>query len=118
MRRWPLTVQVPLQVTFHGIAQSDALYDAVRTRAEKLERYYDRILSCRVALELSARHHRQGKHYAVRIDLKVPGGEIAVTHGENEDLQIALRDAFAAAQRRLEDHARRQRGDVKRHSAQ
>ena len=53
----------------------------------------------------------------VRIDLKVPGGEIAVTHEHDEDLQIALRDAFDAARRRLEDYARVQRGDVKHHPA-
>jgi ribosome-associated translation inhibitor RaiA len=102
-------MQVPLQVSFRGIAQSDALYNAIRARAEKLERYYDHIMSCRVALELAARHPAQGRHYAVRIDLRVPGGEVAVTQGENESLDIALRDAFAAARRSLEDYARRQR---------
>jgi hypothetical protein len=44
----------------------------------------------------------------------VPGGELAVTRQHDEDLQVALRDAFRAARRRLEDYARTQRGDVKR----
>lgn len=102
-------MQVPLQVSFRGVDQCDALYRAIRARAEKLERYCDHIMSCRVALEQSASHHRQGRQYAVRIDLKVPGGEVAVTHEENESLDIALRDAFAAARRRLENYARDQR---------
>jgi cold shock CspA family protein/ribosome-associated translation inhibitor RaiA len=75
-------------------------------------------MSCRVVLELPARHQRKGKQYAVRIDLKVPGGELAVTREHDEDLQVAVRDAFDAARRRLEDYARRQRGDVKRHPPQ
>ena len=108
-------MQIPLQISFHGVAHSDALHEAVRKKAEKLDRYYDRIMSCRVALELAGRHQRKGKQYVVRIDLKVPGGEIAVTHEHDEDLQVALRDAFDAARRRLEDYARTQRGDVKRH---
>jgi len=29
----------------HGIEHSDALYNAIREKAEKLERYYDRIMS-------------------------------------------------------------------------
>jgi ribosomal subunit interface protein len=108
-------MQIPLQISLHGVAHSDALYDAIRTKAEKLERYYERVMSCRVVLELDARHKQHGKQFVVRIDLKVPGGEIVVTHEHDEDLNIALRDAFDAARRRLEDYARVQRGDVKRH---
>ena len=109
-------MQVPLQISLHGIEHSDVLYNAVREKSEKLERYYDRIMSCRVVLELAG-HKRKGKQYSARIDLKVPGGEIVVTHQHDEDLQIALRDAFDAVRRRLEDYARTQRGDVKQHSS-
>jgi cold shock CspA family protein len=45
-----------------------------------------------------------------------PGGELAVTREHDEDLQVALRDAFDAARRRLEDYARGQRADVKHHA--
>jgi len=110
-------MQIPLQISLHGIAHSDVLYDAIRAKAEKLERYYERVMSCRVVLELAGRHKHQGKQFTVRIDLKVPGGEIVVTHQHDEDLQIALRDAFDAVRRRLEDYARTQRGDVKQHSS-
>lgn len=109
-------MQVPLQVSFRGIGRSEALSDSIREKAGRLEQYYDRIVSCRVVLELDGRHKRQGKQYKVRIDLKVPGGELAVTHEHDEDIQIALREAFDAARRRLEDHARVARGDVKRHA--
>ena len=109
-------MQIPLQISLHGIERSNALYTAIQDKATKLERYYDRIISCRVVLELNARHKHQGKQFNVRIDLKVPGGELVVTHQHDEDLQIALRDAFDAARRRLEDYAREQRGDVKQHS--
>ena len=109
-------MQIPLQISLHGIKQSDALSKAIREKARKLERYYTRITRCRVVLELSARHKARGKQFAARIDLKVPGGEIAVTRQHDEDLQVALRDAFEAARRKLEDHAREQRGDVKRHA--
>lgn len=111
-------METPLQISLRGIAHSDVLHNAIQQKAKKLERYYAHIMSCRVVLELTARHHRKGKQYSARIDLKVPGGEIAVTHEHDEDLQIALRDAFDAARRRLEDYARGQRGDVKRHAAE
>ena len=104
-------METPLQISLRGIAHSDALHDAIQQKARKLERYYTHIMSCRVVLELTAHHKRKGKQYSARIDLKVPGGEIAVTHEHDEDLQIALRDAFDAARRQLEDYARVQRGD-------
>lgn len=107
-------MQIPLQISLHGISPSEALYDAIRARAGKLERYYDRIVSCRVVLELDARHQRKGRQFAARIDLKVPGGEIAVTREHDEDPHVALRDAFDALRRRLADHARVRRGEVKR----
>jgi hypothetical protein len=59
----------------------------------------------------------------VRVDLTVPGGELAVTRGPSplhqahEDPLVAIRDAFDAARRELMDYARRQRGQVKAHAA-
>ncbi|OGA60901.1 MAG: 30S ribosomal protein S30 [Betaproteobacteria bacterium RIFCSPLOWO2_12_FULL_65_14] len=109
-------MQLPLQISLHGIEPSDALYNAIREKAEKLDRYYEHIMSCRVVLELAGRHKHRGKQFVARVDLKVPGGEIVVTHEHDADPQVALRDAFDAARRRLEDYARTQRGDVKRHA--
>lgn len=111
-------MQLPLQISLHGIEHSDALYNAIREKAEKIDHYYRRIMSCRVVLELAGRHKRHGKQFMVRIDLKVPGSEIAITRVHDEELQIALRDAFDAARRKLEDYARGQRGDVKQHAAE
>jgi hypothetical protein len=50
----------------------------------------------------------------------VPGGKIVVSRepGEDhshEDLHVAVRDAFDAVRRRLQDHMRRLDGDTKQH---
>jgi ribosomal subunit interface protein len=105
-----------IQISFQGLAHSNAVQGAIVERAGKLERFYEHLVSCRVVVALGARHKQHGNEYEVHIDLKVPGGEIAVTHAHNADVHVALRDAFNAATRRLEDYARRQRGDVKQHS--
>ena len=110
-------MQVPLQISLRGIAHSNALYAAIREKAEKLERYSRHLMSCRVVLELAGRHKTHGRQFTVRIDLKLRGGELAITRGPDEDLQVALRDAFDAARRKLEDFVREQRGDVKQHGA-
>jgi hypothetical protein len=44
--------------------------------------------------------------FNIHIDLGVPGKEIVVDRQENEDAYVALRDAFDAAKRQLEDYAR------------
>ena len=61
------------------------------------------------------KHNHQGREFVVRLDIKVPGGELVVNHEHNADAHVAVRDAFDAAKRKLQDYARRQRGEVKRH---
>ncbi|MBI5379065.1 MAG: ribosome-associated translation inhibitor RaiA [Nitrospirae bacterium] len=106
---------IPLQITVRNVLLSEAAENAIREKAAKLDRYYDRITSCRVVVEAPHRRHHQGVLYNVRVDLTVPGGELLVKREPHEDLYVAIRDAFDAARRQLEDYARRQRGQVKIH---
>jgi cold shock CspA family protein/ribosome-associated translation inhibitor RaiA len=99
---------------------SPAVEARIRERAARLEHLFDRVTSCRVVVEARHHHHHKGNLYGVRIDLRVPGEEIFVGRAgpldhAHEDVYVAIRDAFDAAARRLEDHARRFRGDVKAH---
>lgn len=106
-------MQLPLQVTFRDVPHSAALEDQITRKAEKLNQFYSRITSCRVVVELVQKHHHQGKLYNVRLDITVPGEELPVTHGCNENVFLALRETFAVARRRLEEFARLQKGDGK-----
>ncbi|HJW08150.1 MAG TPA: HPF/RaiA family ribosome-associated protein [Holophagaceae bacterium] len=106
---------MPLQIVFHDLKPSDALEAAVRKRAEKLESFHGAIQSCRAVVEIAQKHKHQGKLFNVRIELAVPQGVIAVNRHAHEDPFVAIREAFDAARRRLEDHARVTRGDVKQH---
>lgn len=111
-------MQVPLQITFRNMDPSPALEDRIRSRADELEQFFDRIISCRVMVEAQHRHHQQGKIFHVRIDLAIPGAEMVVNrdpaeHHAHEDAHVAVRDAFDAARRQLQDAVRRMRGDLK-----
>jgi ribosomal subunit interface protein len=111
---------LPLQITFRQMDSSEAVESAIAKRAEKLDQHYERIMSCRVVVHAPHRHHHKGKLFAVAVDVKVPGGEIAVNRSQaedhaHEDVYVAIRDAFDALERQLEDFARRQRGEVKSH---
>ena len=113
-------MQVPLQITFRHMDSSPALEARIRQRAQELEHFFDRITACHVTVE-SRHRQRQGNLFEVRIDLVVPGREIVagrdrgINHA-HEDAHVAVRDAFDALRRRLEDHAREGRGDVKLHA--
>lgn len=108
-------MQVPLQITMQGMDHSDALETDIRNRAEKLERFHPKMMSCRVTVEQVRKHHQQGRHFTVRIAARVPGEEIAITRDHDEDIYVALRDAFDSARRRLEEAIREKRGEVKVH---
>ena len=126
---------LPVQVTFRNIEKRAGLEELVQEEAAKLERFFDRITSCRVVVERPQRAP-SGKLYHVRIDLGLPGGELVVTHtpslhGNQQDLKLqrtrteadsllvhkvpatAIQDAFREAKRRLQDYRRKQEGAVK-----
>jgi len=112
---------MPLEIVFHNIDRSPAVEAAVRERAEKLERFADNITSCRVTVEAPHKNHQQGNLYTVRVDLRFPGGEVVANrapaeHHAHEDVYVAVRDAFKAARRQLQDRQRIRRGDVKPHT--
>lgn len=108
-------MQTPLQITVRNIEHSDALETRIRDKAQKLEEFCKHIMFCRVVVEAPHKHHHQGKQFNVRIEIGVPGNEIVVNGDHHEDVYVALRDAFNAAKRQLEDYARKIRGDVKTH---
>lgn len=45
----------------------------------------------------------QGRPYGARIDLTLPQAELVVNKIEDEDVYVALRDAFQAIRRQLEE---------------
>ncbi len=139
-------MKIPLQITYRHMEATSAIEDNIREKAAKLDELHDGIMGCRVTIEAPHHHHRKGIAYVVRIDLTVPGGELVINrqpkrlvpkktngkaepdkdfaeshepskHAAREDLYVAIRDAFNAAGRKLQDHARRRRGNVKVHEA-
>lgn len=130
---------MPIQITFRGLAHSDALKGQIRERVAWLEQFYTDIVGCRVFVEVPHRHRHSGRHFHVCIEVTVPGGDPIVVshepslHGPSKDFErtehhkeseiesvhryarVAIHDAFDVARRLLQDFARKQRGDVKIH---
>ncbi|MBL4821654.1 MAG: ribosome-associated translation inhibitor RaiA [Gammaproteobacteria bacterium] len=105
------------QVVFHNIDQSDAIMDAVNKRIEKLERFCDQILTGRVVLDSPHNNHHKGKVYSVGLEIHTTKIEVRVNQEQHdnhahEDLYVAIRDAFNAAERQLKSVDKKHRADV------
>ena len=111
---------LPLEISFRNTDRSPAVERVVRQRAQALARHCDRLMHCRVVIEMTGRSQRKGRLYRARIDMKLPRQIISVGHASkanpgHADVFLAVRHAFDAASRRVQDFSRRRRGDVKLH---
>jgi ribosome-associated translation inhibitor RaiA len=110
-------MKLPLQVIFRDLVPLPSLESDIRRRAAKLEAFAPDLTSCHVVVEASGNRHHQGHRYVVKIDLRLPGVEMfSGEHQGDEDIEIAVRGAFDAVRRQLEDHVRQRRGQVKQHA--
>lgn len=109
-------MSIPVQVTFRDMEPSASVEAYIRNWVTKLEHIYSRIERCEVVVERPHQRHLKGQRFHVRVTLAVPGPDVVVSrdhalNGAHEDAYVAVRDAFRAARRQLEDHVRTKRDD-------
>lgn len=110
-----------LRIDFKNLDRSEAVEADIKRYADKLDEFCNKIISCHVVVERPHAHHRNGRLYHVRIDLTLPGHELVVNRHsdeahEHEDVHVAVRDAFAAMRRQIEDAIRKDHRHVKTHA--
>ena len=113
-------MQTPLELSFKNMGRSESIEQRIQTMVERLETRYGGITSCHVFVAAPHRHQRKGSHYDVRIEVRVPGTELAVNNepgdvNAHEDINVAIRDSFRAMERQLERWKKQARGRVKTH---
>ena len=106
---------LPVQITVRDMSISLALETTIRKYAEKLQRYYDRILSCHVVIKVSQKRKHQGKLFDVHIDLTIPKKAFVVTHKQDQKIYTAIHKAFDAMGRQLEEYTCKRYGRLKKH---
>lgn len=117
-------MQAPIEVPFQHCEPSDAIRAEIDRQSLRLQRFSDRIASCRVVVDGPQTRHRTGDLFHVDIRIAMPGHKdviVGKTHGDvgaHEHALVAVRDAFDAAVRQIEDAARDLRGQVKIHVAE
>ena len=102
-------MRTPVEIHFHGIEKSAAIEARVREKVSKLDKHFGRMTRCRVVLEAPHRNPQKAKVYRIKIEISLPRrGPIVVRHERagahaNEELPLAIRDAFEAALRKVDD---------------
>lgn len=103
---------IPLKVVDRGRLLSESLAEHIQERTQKLGHFFDRVKSCCVTVDGPGQHPLKGR-IRVRISVSVPGSQIAINRQTGENLPMAIRESFDAADQRLEDYVRLSRQSVK-----
>jgi ribosome-associated translation inhibitor RaiA/cold shock CspA family protein len=103
-------MQVPVDIAFHNLDHQDWAEQEIRARIAKLEKIYDRLITCRVRVEQRSGNGRGAIPPVVRIDLGIPGHSHLVVNHEPDhllqryqrpDLRHAINEAFRIAEQQL-----------------
>jgi|SRR6185369_4295429 len=97
-------MELPLTINAHEVTLPEPIEAAIREKAAKLDKINGGLIGCRVTVEGPGNHHRNGGPYKVRLEISVRGSELVINQKESPDMSLAIRDAFEAARRRLEEH--------------
>ena len=117
-------MQIPLQISFENSEPSEAVRAVIGHEVERLEKYQHHITGCRVAVVAPSTKHRHGSVYRINIWVTAPPHEnIVVSHQPSDDrshvhVEVAIKDAFAAARRQIEALTQRASGKVKLHEVE
>lgn len=109
-------MDVPVEIAYRHLESSDAVENRIHEHIDKLKQVFDRLVSCRVTVELVA-GHRKGRRFVVTVEANVPGKAHFMGHSSNDeehmhdDVYLAIRDAFNAVRRQLKDYSEKTRAD-------
>lgn len=116
-----MSLQSPVQITFHQTDHSDVVEADIRDKVAQLEQYYENLISCRVVVEHEHFHHHERGPVTVRFELVLPGGKTIVGGGSGTanagqvDAATAVKAAFEAVKRQLHDYVEKRRRHTKVH---
>lgn len=109
----------PLQIEFHNTPRLEPVESRIRQELAELEKFYNRLISCRVDVE-GPKHERRSGVSKVRIDFGLPvedakawadfkgltfrlGAEHMLVNAQRKDAAMAAHAAFNIARQRLKD---------------
>jgi ribosome-associated translation inhibitor RaiA len=95
-----------LQINFRSISPSPAVKYNIEKYFKKINRIYHKIQTCKVTIDVTKKNVHKIKLFTISIDITIPGKEL-VTRKQNNNLHIAIRDGFCAAEKLLDKYCKR-----------
>ncbi len=117
-------MQVPAEISYQNCEASEDVRSEVARQVQHLEKFSPRITSCHVAVVGSDKRHRHGGAFKVDLRIAIPQHKDIIVNRSHRDVPehghilVAIRDAFSAAQRQIEDAMRDMQGAVKMHAVE
>jgi cold shock CspA family protein len=114
-------MQTPVDIAFRQFEPSEEIRSEIAAQAQRLEKFSPRITSCHVVVNGPQTRHRNGDLFNIRLRIAMPGHKDVVVDRrrgdapEREHPRVAIREAFDAAVRQIEEAQREMRGQVKEH---
>jgi cold shock CspA family protein/ribosome-associated translation inhibitor RaiA len=111
-------MQVPLELIFHDVPRSKWSESLIRDHVQRLERFADRMISCRVTVAQPHKHQRQGKPDHVTIEVHLPRNRRLVVSEEpaqveqESQLEPVIMSAFRTMERQLKEAGEERRRDA------
>ena len=116
-------MEITPEITFHNLSSSEPIKTEILKRIAKLEKFYGRLIFCRVSLEAPAKHHRTANIYEVHIEMQVPGETLMVSREPHHikerrghtDVRTSIIEAFEAAEAQLRSFGKKRKDKAKGH---
>ena len=114
-------MQTPVDIAFRHCEPSEEIRSEIAAQVQRLEKFSPRITSCRVVVTGPQTGHRRGG-FEVELRIAMPEHNKVVVDKsradapEREHALVAIREAFDAALRQIENVMREFRGQVKHHA--
>lgn len=107
-------------ISFENVEHDPVAEAHIRERIDRLEQIFDRIVGCRVVVDVPHKSQETGNIFEVLVHIDVPGNDIFAGRELERDEshanpQIAIGASFDAAERQLTEHVERMRDDEKHH---
>jgi ribosome-associated translation inhibitor RaiA len=115
-------MESPPSITFRNMEGTPALEEHIRRRIEELEKTHPHIVGCDVVVDAPQKEACHGNGVRRRITCRVPGPDIHVERhvgrsGADEDVNLAIHEAFDAARRKLKEQKREMGAQEVKHHA-
>ena len=110
-----------IEISYRDVPKTDELDDLIRAKADRLQKFCEGIMSCRIAVERRQQRQKLGNPHRVRIEVTLPPNKDLVVSrdpGESEPheaIASLVRDAFKAMERQVKEASAKRRGEVKTH---